>query len=377
MQRIMAVIVAIGFVLNTYGVVDAAAQSKSNTELEIVNFLQQLFDARSRFLLSNDNEMLNRYYLSMEKASRHALQQEMIRKEYIQAWATRRKVRFERVHSHIRVPRIRIDGNRAKVSVVLSQKLEYSYSEPFSVFQSFGIGTRHALTLIQTDGKWHVLREWYSDPLNENPRLISATNDNFPNPLIQEHTKRNRSNEGKLGYQRDRAIAYANKYAGAAWGAGNNNRYNLNYRDYTSDGGDCTNYASQVIGDPHEGGGLRMTTNWRYWFRSGGSHTWIQTDRFRKFLLASGYVSVISAGTFEEITKPSPQRPYGDIGELKPGDLIAYILHGDDVDHFGVLVGYDDNGYPLVNSHTADRIGVPFDLGWDQHTRYQLIHILD
>ena len=46
-----------------------------------------------------------------------------------------------------------------------------------------------------------------------------------------------------------------------------------------------------------------------------------------------------------------------------------------DVDHFSVVVGYDNQGYPLVNSHTADRYRVPFDLGWDKHTKYLLIHI--
>ncbi|WP_239619233.1 amidase domain-containing protein [Cohnella mopanensis] len=376
MQRIMVLITVILFTLNPYSPVDAAV-SQSKTELEIVQYVQDLFDARSRFLLSKDDTMLNNFYLSTEKASRHALNQEKIRKEYVNAWAARRKVQFVRAQSHVRVPRIRMDGKLAKVSVVQSQQLEYTYPEPFSVYQSFGIGTRHALTLIQKDGKWHVLREWYSDPLNENPKLISDTDDRFPNPLIHEHSRPMHLNKAKSGYHRDRAVAYANKYAGAAWGAGNNYRYNKKYRDYTSDGGDCTNFASQVIGDPIEGGGLRMTANWRYWFRSGGSHTWIQTDRFSKFLQNSGYVRIIAKGTFEEITKPSANHPYGDIGELKPGDLIAYILHGNDVDHFGILVGYDDYGYPLVNSHTADRHRVPFDLGWDQNTRYQLIHILD
>lgn len=376
MRRIISVIAVISIALNIYNVA-GAAETVSDSELEIAQYLRELFDARSRFLLSNDNEMLNRHYIPSEKSSRHALMQEMIRKEYIHAWGTRRQIHFVRAHSYIRVPRIRIDGSRAKVSVIQSQKLEYVYSEPFSVYQAFGVGTRHALTLIKQDGKWRVLREWYSDPLNENPKLISDTHASFPNPFIQKYTRTDPVNKGKSNYHRNRAVTYANKYAGAAWGAGNNNRYNNKYRDYTSDGGDCTNFASQVIGDPIEGGGLRMTANWRYWFGSGGSHTWIQTDRFAKFLLNSGYVRVIAQGTFEQITKPNNDYPYGEIGELIPGDLIAYILHGNDVDHFGILVGYDDNGYPLVNSHTADRHGVPFDLGWDQHTRYKLIHILD
>ncbi|RKP58329.1 hypothetical protein D7Z26_00805 [Cohnella endophytica] len=320
--------------------------------------------------------MLDRYYLSAEKSSMNALKQEIIRKEYIHAWADQRKLLFMRAESHIRVPRIRFEGEHVKVSVMLSQKLEYAY-EPFAFQQSFGVGTRHALTLTKKNGHWHVLREWYSDPLNENPNLISKSDESFPNPQILNYARTSNPNKGKGNYRRDLALAYANKYAGTAWGAGNKNRYNRKYRDYTSLGGDCTNFASQVIGDPIEGGGLPMTSNWRYWFNSGGSHPWVQTDRFRKFLQTSGYARFIASGTFDEIIRPSEKYPYGAIGELKPGDLIAYVLHGEDVDHFGILVGYDDYGYPLVNSHTADRHRVPFDLGWDQHTKYQLIHIRD
>jgi hypothetical protein len=270
-----------------------------------------------------------------------------------------------------------LEGDRAKVFIVQSLKLDYTHTEPFSTNQSFGVGTRHALFLIKKDGKWYVQKEWYSDPLNENPKLISRMDESFPNPMIHQHLNTTQSKGGKSNYRRDRAVIYANKYAGAASGAGNNNHYNKQYRDYTSKGGDCTNFASQVIGDPIEGGGLQMTANWRYWFNSGGSHTWVQTDRLSKFLQYSGYARLIAKGTFEEVTKASKNHPYGAIGQLKPGDLIAYILHGDDVDHFGILVGYDDFGYPLVNSHTADRHRVPFDLGWDQYTRYQLIHIRD
>jgi hypothetical protein len=375
-NRFVAVIVIFCFTLNTYSVA-SAGESKSENEKEIVDYLRSLFDARSQYLISNDEKMLNRYYLATEKSSRHALKQELIRKEYIHAWATQRKLFFMRAESHIRIPRIHIEGDRAKISVIQSQKLEYAYAESFSFNQSFGIGTRHALTLIKKNGQWYVLREWYSDPLNENPKLISKTDKSFPNPLIHKKLKSSNASKGIIKYRRERAVAYANKYAGAAWGAGNKNRYNKKYRDYTSMGGDCTNFASQVIGDPKEGGGLQMTSNWQYWFNSGGSHTWVQTDRFRKFLQSSGYVRLIASGTFEELTQPTEKFPYGAIGELKPGDLIAYVLHGEDVDHFGILVGYDDYGYPLVNSHTADRQRVPFDLGWDQHTRYQLLHIRD
>lgn len=374
--RFIAAFVMTFFSLNTYSYASSIKPSPEQ-EQEIVAYLHQLYNARSQYLMNKDEQVLSHYYLVTERSSRYALQQEKIRMEYIHAWALHRKLHYKRAVSDIRVPRIRMEGNYAKATVIHSQKLEYAYNDSHSMNQSFGIGTRHALTLIKDNGHWFVLREWYSDPLNENPKLISKADEHFPNLHIQQPSNTPETSIGTRRYNRERALAYANKYAGAAWGAGNHNRYNRKYRDYTSQGGDCTNFASQVIGDPDEGGGLRMTSNWQYWFKAGGSHSWVQTDRFNHFLQYSGYARVIGSGTFEKITQSTKKYPYGVIGQLKPGDLIAYILHGDDVDHFGILVGYDEYGYPLVNSHTADRYRVPFDLGWDQYTRYTLIHIKD
>lgn len=85
---------------------------------------------------------------------------------------------------------------------------------------------------------------------------------------------------------------------------------------------------------------------------------------------------MIAKGKFPDVVKPSEKHPAGAIAKLQPGDLIGYEMKGD-VDHFSVVVGFDDYGYPLVNSHTADRYRVPFDLGWDRYTSYWLIHIRD
>ncbi|MMZ64716.1 putative amidase domain protein [compost metagenome] len=75
---------------------------------------------------------------------------------------------------------------------------------------------------------------------------------------------------------------------------------------------------------------------------------------------------MIAKGDFQHIVTPTKEHPNGAIARLQPGDLIGYIIQGNDIDHFSILVGFDPNGYPLVNSHTADRYQVPFDLGWDR-----------
>lgn len=354
--------------LNAY----ALNEQQDKVKEEITLFLQQLYKDRNSFLINRLPETINKYYVQNLRGSRYAYQMELKRGQYINSWADKRGISLTEAVPEIRITRIKRDGELAKISLVQSAKISYGYKELDLPLQSFGVGTRHALTVKKTDGNWKVLREWYLDPLEENPDLIPDPPAGFPHPFansdsIQANNKGNK-------YNREHAVEYANKYAGLAWGAGNNNRYNRKYKDYTSLGGDCTNFVSQVLGDTKEGGGLRMNGAWGYW--GGGSRAWVQTDAFKNYLLYSGYGRLIAKGDFMEVTRSNDKFPDGAIAKLQPGDVIGYILEGD-VDHFSVVIGHDAKGYPLVNSHTADRYRVPFDLGWDKSTKYLLIHIND
>ncbi|MGD8192827.1 amidase domain-containing protein [Brevibacillus ginsengisoli] len=347
------------------------AYSKQETDKEeITSFLSQLYKDRNTFLINRLPETIDKYYVKNEGGSRYAYQMELRRAKYLNAWAEKRGLRLVAAEPTIRIGRVKNNGDLTTVTLVQSAKISYQYKTFYLPPQSFGVGTRHALTLKKGTNGWVVKKEWYLDPLEENPDLISDTPTGFPHLAAAA----NRASEKKGRYNRERAVAYANKYAGLAWGAGNNNRYNRKYRDYTPLGGDCTNYTSQVLGDAKEGGGLRATRVWGYW--GGGSHAWVQTDAFESFILYSGYGRLIAKGTFTEVTQSTKKHPDGAIAKLLPGDVIGYSLDGD-TDHFSVVVGHDVNGYPLVNSHTADRYRVPFDLGWDKNTKYLLIHIND
>ncbi|MFK7696872.1 amidase domain-containing protein [Paenibacillus sp. HJGM_3] len=347
-----------------------SAQQDQDKE-EVAAFLTQLFKDRNEFLLNQRPETIDKYYIETQTGSRYAFQMEMRRMKYTSLWAEKRGIRFIAAEPGIRITRFKREGDTAKLALVQSTQITYAYKATDLPPQTFGVGTRHALTVKKMDGVWKVLREWYLDPLEENPDLIPDSPQGFPHPVVSRPEQA--PNKGTR-YNRERALEYANKYAGLAWGAGNNNRYNQKYTDYTSLGGDCTNYVSQVLGDPKEGGGLKMTGTWRY--SGAGSRAWVQTDAFGRFLLYSGYGRQVAKGTFGEITQSSDKFPDGAIAKLQPGDVIGYILHGD-VDHFSVIVGHDAGGYPLVNSHTVDRYRVPFDLGWDDKTKYLLIHIND
>ncbi|WP_235941332.1 amidase domain-containing protein [Paenibacillus puerhi] len=342
---------------------------KDSDKEEITHFLTLLYKDRNEFLINQRPETIEKYYTKTEGASRYAYQMELRRAKYLYAWAEKRGLRLAAAEPTIRIGRLKKDGDQATVTLVQSTKITYEYKASYLPLQSFGVGTRHALTIKKENDGWLVKKEWFLDPLEENPDLISESPAGFPHLSTLDYTPKSKGR-----YNRERAVAYANKYAGLAWGAGNNNRYNKEYMDYTPLGGDCTNFTSQVLGDKKEGGGLRMTGVWGY--RGGGKKAWVQTDAFERFLLHSGYGRLIAKGTFTEISQASEKHPNGALAKLLPGDVIGYSIDGD-TDHFSVFVGHDVNGYPLVNSHTADRYRVPFDLGWDKNTKYILIHIND
>lgn len=359
------VVITAGFSFS--GAEVSARETKPKEEIE--TFLKRVFDKRAKALVDQNIEELAADYLP-NRWSTNAYNNEKRRITYVNAWADKRAIRLVDVDCGIRLIRVKIGDESATVSLVQSMKVSYDYLNQIIPVQSFGIGTRHFMTLKKTDGKWLISREWYLDPLDENPDKIAETPDGSA-----PSAKSSQKVTGGKKYNRLQALDYANKYAGAAWGAGNNHRYNQNYLDYTSRGGDCTNFASQVIGDK-KGGGLPMTHVWRSG-KSAGSQSWVRTDSFSNFILHSGYGKLVAKGDFNRIVSSTKENPNGAIARLLPGDLIGYIIEGNDVDHFSIVVGHDDYGYPLVNSHTADRYRVPFDLGWDKYTKYVLIHIRD
>ena len=274
----------------------------------------------------------------------------------------------------MRIKKIYPKDNIVKLALEESYKFDYVYNnDDNSPIDSFGVGIRHIISLVKKNKKWIVFNDWYTDCFEDALHSYSCNVAKIPPTLTPVHNI-NKSFQtisyNKAFYNRQKAIAYADKYCGAAWGSSNNFKYNKKYRDYNGIGGDCTNYVSQVLGDK-EGGGMPISGAWTL-----GSRTWTNADGLKNYLISSGRGSVIRVGTFKELTKSSQSLPKGAIGKLQPGDLIAYEKGRGNIDHFAVVTGFDSHGYPLVNSHTTDRHHVPWDLGWgDAKIRFFLIHI--
>lgn len=134
------------------------AQAEPAKQDNVIPFLQELFDDRTRLLMDQDKTHIEDHYLLTDKRSNYAYLHEMNRAEYIQEWAKHRKMKFVNAESSIRIARAEVLGDTAKVSLVQSLKLSYEYIDSYPGRHDFGIGTRHGITLRKKIivGTWNV-----------------------------------------------------------------------------------------------------------------------------------------------------------------------------------------------------------------------------
>lgn len=351
----------------------AFAFTHETPENEMKPIIEELYNITSNAFVSGNLTILKPLFDLSKKQGRWSLEHEVRRVKYLKDWAKKRDIRFINVESSVRIKRTVNKGNILRFALEESYKFDYIYTkDPIPEINSFGVGIRHALSLINKNGKWIIFSDWYTDcfedAMGSYSGRITTESAIMPDDSYLALSQRSLSNTS-YGYNRQKAVEYADKYCGAAWGSGNNYKYNRKYSDYNGMGGDCTNYISQVLGDK-EGGGLKQSGGWY-----PGAHSWSNVDGLKDHILGSGKGYVISKGTFEELTKKGANYPDGIISKLMSGDLICFVKKGDP-DHFAVVTGRDSHGYPLVNSHTTDRYHVPWDLGWgNKNIKFILVHI--
>jgi len=374
---------------NEQGNGDSTQENKEEIPQEA---LLRIYTERNKALVSGDMTKLKEFFDTHQKTGLWALEHEVKRVKYLNYWAKERGIEFTNIQSEIRVKRTTNRGDKFVMALEESYKFDYIYSEDDpAVLNSFGVGIRHGVSMVKRGGKWIVFNDWYTDCFED--AIAGFTGDipqnktGFNEPITIKKTVKSvipkteviSNIRGSWGYNREKAVQYADKYCGSAWGNGNNYKYNKIYRDFTGIGGDCTNFISQVLGDKKEGGGLRYGGGWHCEYNkyggSQGSRAWVNADGLRDYLIYSGRGSLIKKGVYKELAVGNENNTVPAVNRLQLGDLVAYQKKGD-IDHFAVVTGRDSRGYPLVNSHTTDRYHVPWDLGWgDKWIKFHLIHI--
>lgn len=350
MRRLRILTLALALFLLWGSATAFAAQEAPPGSMEA---LEEMFARRARWLQSDQNPSpLAQDYLTGSSTAQWALEHERSKLESVRLWADSRGIRIVAARPALQVKLLSHSDDRARFFVAQSLELHYIYAGDQQV-NRFGVGSRHIVLLQRVEEKWVVRLEWYSDPLSGDNDVPACASDSQLTEL--EQLSELAVPVARRTYDREKAVQYADKYCGLAAGCGNNHQYNRRFRDYSGDGGNCSNFASQAL----RAGGMNVRS--------------IRVDNLVHSLTSAGRAGVAFRGRFPATWKTAVKARRFPT-QLQKGDLVAYQSKGK-MEHIAVVTDFDARGYPLVNSHTLDRYHVPFDLGWDRDTVFWLLRV--
>lgn len=330
-----------------------------NSDNEIVNFVENIFTIRNKAILSQDLDSLEAIYATDTKFGQWAYEYEQKKVKYINNWAEKQGVNFTDIIPKLVIRKSKVRDDKGYFNILCNTEYKYVYKDQPEKVNSSRIGTYHSLQLTKRDGEWIITKEWYTDPFADSLSLEDIKADAIKQYINSEQS-RDLSN---ISDRRKKALEYAEKYCGAATAEEYGYKYNKQYRNFNPDGGDCANFASQIL---HEGGQFKKNSAWNY-SKGNASGSWVNADKFTYYMLNSGRASVIAHGSYEKVYKASYK--------LLPGDFVAYEKKGD-ITHISVVTGADSKGYSLVTCHNTDRNNVPWDLGWsDKKIKFWIIRV--
>lgn len=331
--------------------------NKDDTKLK--TFVENIFIKKSKSILTEDLDSIHSLYNTNSKYGQWAYEYEERKVKYINNWAKKQGVKFIDITPKTVIKSSKISDKVSSFYVLCNTEYKYIYEDEPKKINTSIIGTYHSLQLTKRNDEWIITKEWYTDPFADSLKL-----ENIKVDAIKEYIKAQPTRDfSNISDKRKKAIEYAKEYCGSASNNKNDFKYNKKYKNFNCEGGDCANFASQIL---HEGGGFRKNITWNY---SKGSATapWINADKFNNYMIYSGRAYVLSRGNYEKVYKTS--------FKLLPGDFIAYEKKGD-ITHISVVTGADSKGYPLVTCHNTDRNDVPWDLGWsNKNIKFWLVRV--
>ena len=331
----------------------------SDTEDELKKHIENIFLIKSRAVLTQDLDCLRSLYCDNTKIAQWAYEYEEKKVKYINNWAEKQGVKFLDIIPKIKITKCNIGDKICSFYVLCDTEYKYEYLDKPNIINSSRIGTSHSMRLTKYDDEWIITKEWYNDPFADSLSLENIKVDD-----IKEHIKNQTSRDfSSLDEKRKNALEYAEKHCGVSSLDEHKFKYNKKYKNFNCEGGDCANFASQVL---HEGGKFKKNSVWNY-DKGSATGPWVNADKFTHYMLNSGRASVVATGNYERVYKASYK--------LLPGDFIAYEKKGH-ITHVSVVTGADSKGYSLVTCHNTDRNNVPWDLGWsDKKMKFWLIRV--
>jgi len=262
-------------------------------------------------------------------------------------WRTN-DLRFLAYEFDLEYKEVTLDANRAVVDLVESHAVRFSVS-PDTVSSMANL--KHTITLRKINGNWFIVDDFYNDMLHRALRESNMTVEQYrawlqTTPAVPEPS------EGSLGgavepysgtwypYDRSSAVSYANTWAESR---------NPDYYNFDPLGGDCTNYASQVL---HAGDCVMDDSGsyqWYYYGIDDRAPAWTGVNELYTYLVNNWYTG--------------PQADSTSVGSMQLGDIIQLDLKTEPgYEHSLVVVSVGSppaNSNIKINCHTEDRKDYP------------------
>lgn len=321
--------------------------------------LQNLFDYRNKAILEQNEEILKELYDTDKKTGLWAYEHEVEKMKYLKNWSSKQGVTFNDIKTKVKIRKVKEkETDLYGIICNVATDYNYSYENEKDVKNIFRIGTEHYLNVKIKDNQYIITKEWYTDPFADSLNLENIKSDDIRSYILAQQKP-----DIQLTQEQQKAIDYAHRYCGVSTEEEYEFKFNREYKNFNPDGGDCANFASQIM---YESGRFKKNSIWNYNNRDG-TKAWVNAQGFKNYILNSGRGSLICKGSYEETYKESYN--------LRPGDFVAYEKGGR-ITHVSTVTGMDSKGYPLVTCHNTDRILVPWDLGWSNKTiRFHLIRV--
>lgn len=343
---------------NLHNLCDKSTLYDEELKIYFQPIIENMFLNRDSAILSGDSDGLKSFYDLNKKVGQWAYESESIKIKYFSNWCKKQGVHFTKINSIIKVTKAKEkEKNLFEVICYACTSFSYAYDDEPNIQNLFKLGTCHYINLKKIDDNFIITREWYTDPLADSLEIQNIQCDDIKK-VITSH----KCPEFTLDERTQKAVDYAHEYCGISNNEEHLFKYNKEYKNFNPDGGDCANFASQIM---FEGGHFKKNDIWCYSGRSA-SKAWVNAQSFKNYLINSGRGSYIAKGKYCDI--------YKSAFELRPGDIVAYEKKGR-ITHVSTVTGLDSKGYPLVTCHNTDRLLVPYDLGWSNNNI--TFHLID
>jgi len=357
-SKLVFILFMLILVINIYFYNDSPISTSAHIDESNIQIIEELLSIRNSALLNGNLESIQALYDRNTKLGTWAYEHELKKMQYLHNWAEKQGIIFTNIKSKFNIRSVKETDNTASYNFVCSTEYSYIYENEPEIENLFRIGTYHSLKLQKSGDTWLITKEWYTDPFADSLDLGNLKKEEFEEYILSSKPR----DFSNLNQRRISAVEYADRYCGAAADEEYGFSYNKKYRDYNPLGGDCANFASQIL---FEGGKFKKNRVWNY--TKEGSKAWVNAQAFKDYMLNSGRASLIAKGTYNQVFKAS--------FKLLPGDFVAYEKNGK-VTHISVVTGADSKGYSLVNCHNTDRYRVPWDLGWSNNNiKFWLVRV--